>query len=240
MPPDRPAASGESTLTPRLGDAVRVGFSGFIDEITTFLVANLAWAVLAGGVLYALGRWPIALLLAPLIAPLTSGLAHVATEVARGRVVLPRTYLDGLRHRFWAKLGLGALQAVVLLVAVADLVLAPAIGGLPAVASMILAVYVAIASTAYGLVFWTLISDREISRLPVRQVGRLALAVVLRRPGPVAFLFAFAVLSVAVMSTLVVPVLFMPSIALLVIAAYVIPAAEEIRARGSWPRDRGC
>lgn len=237
MPPDRPAESGESTLAPRLGDAVRVGFSGFIEEITTFLVANLVWALLAGGVLYAIGRWPLALLLAPLLAPLTSGLARVATEVAQGRVVSPRTYLAGLRDRFWAKLGLGAVQAIVLLIAIADLVLAPGIGGLPAVASMILAVYVAIASTAYGLVFWTLISSRETSRLPVRQIGRLALAVVLRRPGQVAFLFGFAVLAVAVMSTLVVPVLFLPSIALLVVAAYVIPAAEEIRARGSSPRD---
>ena len=237
MPPGEPAP-GASSTAPRLGDAVRVGFTGFVEEITIFLLANVAWAVLVGGVVYAVGRSPVGLLLTPLVAPLTSGLARIAAEVSRQRVVSIRTLLDGVRDRFWTKMGLGAVHVLVLLLAFVDLLLAPSIGGLAAVASMILAIYVAIASTAYGLVFWTVISDRDLAGLPVRQAARLALAVVLRRPGAVAFLFAFGVLSVAVMSTLVVPVLFLPSIVLITVAAYVIPAAEEIRRRGSPPRDR--
>jgi len=213
-----------------LGEAVRVGVSGFVSEIATFLLANGLWALLAGGIAYAALRLPVALLLAPLLAPLTCGLARVATETARDRVVSPRTFVAGVVERFWTKLGLGAVQALILVVALADILLAPAIGGLPAIASTVLAVYVAISSLAYGLVFWTLLADRDLRGLPVRQVARLALAVVLRRPAPVAFLFVYAVLAAGVAVPFVVAVLFLPSVVLLTVAAYVIPASEEIRA----------
>lgn len=212
-----------------LGDAIRIGVAGFIEEITTFLIANVAWAILAGGIAYASIRWPVALLLAPLAAPLTTGLSRVAVETARGRVVSLRTFGAGVRDRFWTKVGLGAVQAIVLLVAIADLLLAPTIGGLPALVSMILAIYVAISSVAYGLIFWTLLADRDLGAMPVRQVARLALALILRKPGQIAYLFAFAMLAAGVMAALVAPVLFLPSIVLLTIAAYVVPAAEEIR-----------
>lgn len=208
---------------------MRIGVTGFIEEITTFLVANVAWAVMAGAIVYASARWPIALLLVPLAAPMTTGLSRVAAETARERVVSLRTFGDGVRERFWIKVGLGAVQGIVLLIAIADLVFAPAIGGLPAFASMVLAIYVAISSVAYGLVFWTLLADRDLGAMPVREIARLALAVVLRKPGPTAFLFVFAVLATGVMAALVAPVLFLPGIVLLTVAAYVLPAAEEIR-----------
>ena len=212
-----------------LGDAIRLGVSGFIQEIVTFLVANGVWALLVGLVTYAMLRAPIALLLAPLIAPLSCGLARVATETARDRVVSPRTFLAGITERFWTKLGAGVLQVTILVVAIADLLVAPSIGGLPAVASLVLAVYVLVSSLVYGLVFWTLLSDAELRSMPALQVGRLALAVVLRHPGPVAFLALFAALAASVAVPLIPAVLFLPSIVLLTVAAYVLPAAEEIR-----------
>lgn len=226
-------AEADSDLRSRatLGDAIRLGVSGFIEEIVTFLMSNAVWALLVGLLTYAILRSPAALLLAPLIAPLSCGLARVATETARDRVVSPRTFITGVTDRFWAKLGAGAIQVLVLLIALADLLLAPAIGGLPAVASLVLAVYVAVSSLAYGLVFWTLISDPELRKMPVRQIARLALAVVLRHPGQVAFLFVFAVLAASVAVPLIPAVLFLPSIVLLTVAAYVLPAAEEIRGR---------
>jgi len=227
------AADGEEGARPAagLGDAVRIGIRGFIEEITTFLTANVAWALLAGGIVYASAHWPVALLLAPLAVPLTSGLSRVAAETARGRFVSLTTFAAGVRDRFWTKVGLGAVHLLVLLIATVDLVLAPTIGGLPALVSMMLAIYVAISSVAYGLVFWTLLADRELGAMPVRQVARLALAVLLRKPGQVAFLLVFVVLAVGVMATLAAPVLFLPSIVLLTLAAYVVPAAEEIRSR---------
>lgn len=225
--PEQEARSGA-----RLGDAVRIGISGFIEEITFFLVANVAWAVLVGSIVYASGRWPIALLLAPLAAPLTAGLSRVAVETSRQRVVSLRTFGAGVRDRFWTKLGLGALQAILLLIAIANLFLAPTIGGLPAFVSMVLSIYVAISSVAYGLVFWTLLADPDLAAMPVRQIARLALAVILRKPGQVAFLLVYAILAAGVMASLVVPVLFLPSIVLLTVAAYVVPAAEDIRGLG--------
>jgi hypothetical protein len=226
---ERPIRDADPPSRARLGDAIRVGVVGFIEELVTFLAANVAWAVLVGAVVYASLRWPLALLLAPLAAPLTSGIARVAAEVARDRVVSLPTFVAGVRERFWTKLALGAVQIVVLVIALADLLLAPAIGGLPAIASMVLAFYVGLSSIAYGLVFWTLLNDPELRTMAARQIARLALAVVLRRPGPVAFFLAYTVLAIGVMSTLVVPILFLPSIVLLTVAAYVLPAAEEIR-----------
>ena len=213
----------------RLGEAVRIGVGSFVEEVTTFLVANVAWAVAAGSVVYAVTRSPIALVLLPLIAPLTTGLARVATEAARQRVVSPRTFVAGVRDRFWTKVGLGALQAGVIGIALLDVLLAPAIGGLPALMSIVLAIYIAISSVVFGMVFWTLLADATLGAMPVRQLARLALAVILRKPLPVLFLLVYTLLAVGIMTTLVAPVLFLPSIILLTIAAYVIPAAEEIR-----------
>lgn len=220
------------TSGPRLADAVRIGVTGFIEEIIAFLVANVAWAVLVGGVVYAIYRWPAALLLAPVAAPLTCGLARVAVETARGRVVSMRTFVAGIRDRFWTKLGLGAVQVLLVTVAILNLFVAPTIGGLSALVSMILSVYVVISTVAYGLVFWTMLSDAQLDSMPARRIGRLALAVVLRRPLQVGFLLAFAVLAMGLMAALVAPVMFLPSIVLLTVAAYVVPAGEEIRGTG--------
>lgn len=213
----------------RLGDAVRIGVTGVIEDVAIFLLANVAWAIATAGIVYAVMQSPIALALVPLIAPLTTGFGRVAAEAARQRVVTPSTLVAGVRDRFWTKIGLGTVQALVIAIALLDLLLAPAIGGLPAFMSIVLAVNIAISSVIYGMVFWTLLSDATLGSLPVRQVARLALAVIVRRPGQVLFLLAFALLAIGIMTTLVAPVLFLPGIVLLTIAAYVLPAAEEIR-----------
>lgn len=214
---------------PSLADAIRISLVGFYEEISNLLIGNVAWALLTGGVIYAIGRWPIALLLIPFIGPLTCGLARMATGVARERVVKLGDFIAGVRERFVAKLGLAALQALVLGIALADLLVAPAIGGIMAAVSMVLALYVAASTIAYGLVFWTLLADPEHGALEVPQIGRLALAVVLSRPAQVGVLLVLAVLGIGVMASLVVPILFLPSILLIAIAGYVVPAADRIR-----------
>ncbi len=226
----RDEAGAEPPPQPSLPVALRTGGMKLFEEIFPVLVTNLAWAMLAGALVYVAGLVPLALLLLPLIAPLTTGLARVAVLAARDRVVPLRAFVDGVTDRFWLKLGLGALQAVVLLVALMNVVVAPSMGGLFGAISMVLSVYVAAATFGYGLVFWTLLSDPDRATMPVRRVGRLAMAVVLTRPLPVAFLLILAALAIGVMASLIVPLLFLPSFVLITVAAYVLPAADLLQA----------
>jgi hypothetical protein len=218
-----------------LAGALRTGASKLFEEIFPVLVTNLGWAMLAGALVYVAGLVPLALLLLPLIAPLTTGLARVAVLAARDRVVPLHAFVEGVTSRFWLKLGLGALQAVVLLVALMNVVVAPALGGLFGAISMVLSVYVAAASFGYGLVFWTLLSDPDRAEMPVRRIGRLSMAVVLTRPLPVAFLLVLAALAIGVMASLIVPLLFLPSFVLITVAAYVLPSADLIQAAARAP-----
>lgn len=231
----RPAVVREDAGTqpgpqPSLAGALRTGGAKLFEEIFAVLVTNLAWALLAGGVVYLSGLVPAALVLLPLIAPLTTGLARISVLAARDRVVPLHAFLDGVRDRFWVKLGLGALQTVVLLVALVNVVVAPSLGGLFGAISTVVSVYVAAATFGYGLVFWTLLSDPDRAAMAVRSLGRLSMAVVLARPLAVAFLLLLAALAIGVMASLIVPLLFLPSFMLITIAAYVLPAADLAQA----------
>jgi hypothetical protein len=212
-----------------LAGALRTGASKLFEEIFPVLVTNLGWAMLAGALVYVAGLVPLALLLLPLIEPLTTGLARIAALAARDRVVPLRAFVDGMTERFWVKLGLGAIQAAILLVALMNVVVAPSLGGLFGAISMVLSVYVAAATFAYGLVFWTLLSDPDRRGMAIRQIARLAMAVVLTRPLQVGFLLLLAGLSIGVMASLIVPLLFLPSFVLITIAAYVLPAADLVQ-----------
>lgn len=226
----REDAGAQPAPQPSLAGALRTGGAKLFEEIFAVLVTNLAWAMLAGAVVYLTGLAPVALVLLPLIAPLTTGLARISVLAARDRVVPLRAFLDGVRDRFWIKLGLGALQTVVLLTALVNVVVAPSLGGLFGAISMVLSVYVAAATFGYGLVFWTLLSDPDRATMAVRSLGRLSMAVVLARPLAVAFLLLLTALAIGVMASLIVPLLFLPSFVLITIAAYVLPAADLAQA----------
>jgi hypothetical protein len=221
--PDEPPAAS-------LAGALRTGVLKLFEEIAPLLVANVAWAMLCGAIVYVIGLAPIGLVLLPLVAPLTSGLTRPSVLAARDRVVPMGSFVEGVRHRLGAQLGLGALFGLVLLVSVVNLLLAPSLGGFVGLVSMILSLYVAASTVAYGLVFWTLLADPQRADMPVRRVGRLALAIVLTKPLQVLFLLILTVLCIGVMATFVVPVLFLPAFILLTVAGYVVPAADRIQA----------
>lgn len=214
--------------TPSLASAIRFSISGIIESVHAFLAWNLAAVVAVAVILLLLPASDLAVLLVPLLAPVLCGLIRLAAASQRGDHVSLQTALPGIRHRTWTKVGLAALQCVVLLLATLNLVLAPAIGGLVGALSAVTSVYLGAAILAYALVGWTLICDPRRQAEPVRILARVALVVLLRRPLQILFLLLVSALGTIIVYNLVVLGLFLPSMVFLLIAGYVVPAADEI------------
>lgn len=213
---------------PSLTVAIRFSLSGLVESLHAFLAWNLALVAAAVVVVALLPLSLLALLLVPFLAPLACGLVRLASAARRGDHVALRTALPGLRERFWTKVGLAAVQVLLLLLAILNLLAAPAIGGLLAALSMATSVYLAATILAYATVGWTLLCDPRRASLPLGQLARLAIVVVLRRPLAILFILLVAGLSVVVVYNLLVPSLFLPSMVLLLAAGYVLPAADQI------------
>ena len=215
---------------PSLAGAIRFSVLGLIDSLHAFLAWNFVLVIATVAALYLLVASNLALLVAPFLAPLACGLARLATVASRGGQVTLRTALPGIRHRFWAKVGLAAAQCLILFLAVLNLLVSPAIGGLFAALSMATSVYLGGAVVAYGIVGWTLLCDPSRESLPLANLARLALVIVLRHPLAAFFLLVVAGLATVVVYNLVVPSLFLPAMVLLLTARYVLPAADELAA----------
>lgn len=219
MPDDRPS----------LAAAIRLSVTGLIESLHAFLAWNLLLVIAAATAVFLVAVTPLALLLVPLLSPLACGLVRLATVASRGDHVALRTAVPGIRRRFGAKVGLAAGQTVLLLLAVLNLLLAPAIGGIVGALSAATSAYLAAFVLAYALVGWTLLCDPRREDRPVGELARLALVVVMRRPLQVLFLLLVLALTAVVVWNLVVPSLFLPSMVVLLTAGYVLPAADEIR-----------
>jgi hypothetical protein len=126
------------------------------------------------------------------------------------------------------KLLIAAVQLLVLALGVANVTLAPQIGGLLGVLSSLVAGYAVIVSSVYALALWPIVCDpsREL-RLPDQL--RLALAVVTLRPWQMGVLAVIVVLSVIVSAQLILPAIFLPGLVLIVVAGYVVPVADRLR-----------
>lgn len=211
---------------PSLTAAIRFSVSGLIEWVHAFVLWNLALVVAVAVVLTLLLLTNLALLLVPLLAPLVCGLLRLATVAHRDEVVTLRTAVPGIRHRWRAKVGLAAAQSLILLLAALNVMLAPAIGGPFAALSVGTSVYLALAVAGYAMVGWTLLCDPRRESQPIRQLARLALVVLVRRPLAILFFLVVTALAVVIVSNLVVPALFLPSMILLLVARYVLPAAD--------------
>lgn len=215
---------------PSLAAAIRFSVTGLIESLHAFLAWNLVLVLATTVVVYALTLSNLALLLVPFLAPLACGLGRLATVASRGDHVALRTALPGIRHRFWTKVGLGAAQALLLLLAILNLFVAPAMGGLFAALSMATSVYLAGTAVAFGLIGWTLVCDPARESVPLSRLARLSLVVLLRHPLAALFLLVVAALTAVAVYQLVVPSLFLPAMVVLLTARYVIPAADELPA----------
>lgn len=213
---------------PSLAAAIRLSVTGLIESLHAFLAWNLVLVVAAAVNVFLLTLSSLALLLVPFLAPLVCGVVRLATVASRGDHVALRTAMPGIRHRLWTKVGLAAVQCVLLLLTTLNLLVAPAIGGLLAGLSMATSVYVAATLFAYAAVGWTLLCDPRRESLPLGELARLSLSIVLRHPLQVIFMLVVIALATVVVYNLVAPSLFLPSMVLLLVAGYVIPAADRL------------
>lgn len=222
--------AGESEPPPpSLGRAIRRALPAYLDEIVLFLLVNLAWLLLA--VLFA-AAWTaiplLALVLLPMLALPMAVLMRLAVATARDLSPGWPMVLAELPRQAGRKLLLAAIQLLVLALGMANVTLAPQIGGLLGVLSALAAGYAVVVSSVYALALWPIVCDpsRDL-RLPDQL--RLAFAVVALRPWQMGVLAIIVVLSVLVSAQLVVPAVFLPGLVLIVVAGYVVPVADRLR-----------
>ena len=171
---------------------------------------------------------PLVLVLAPLLALPTAALMRLAVVAARGASPSWRIVREELGRLALRKVGLAAVQLMVLLVSLVNVSLAPRIGGIPGILSTIVAGYALVASSVYATALWPIVCDPR-REGPLREQLRLALAVMLLRPVQIAVLTVITVLAVLVSVQLVAPAVFLPLLVMLAIAGYVVDVADRLR-----------
>lgn len=223
----------QQSLAPAsLSSAFRTGFAVYFESFGRFLAAGVAWALVLGVLLYLL-RASIFIVLTPLLAPVTCGLGALAAAAMRGRPVTVAAARAGVAERFWTKVALGAAQIAVLIVTVANISVAPSLGGLLGSASAVLSVYLAASVTAYGLATWPLLCDPARAAQRTRPLLTLGLAVLVRRLAQWALLLVVVVAGGYLTVLYLAPVLFLPALAIAIVTAYALSAADEIDQPGS-------
>ena len=189
---------------------------------------NVALVVVALLVVAAAAVVPLLVVLVPLLALPAGVLTRLAVEAARDAA--PHRGILGaeLGRLAWRKIGLAAVQLLVLGLGVLNVSLAPAIGGPAGLVAGVVAAYALVATSVYAVALWPIVCDPR-REGPLAQQLRLALAVTLLRPLQLAVLALLAVLAGIVSAQLVAPALFLPSLVVLAAAAYVVDAADRLR-----------
>ena len=167
-------------------------------------------------------------LLAPLLALPAAVLMRLAVCAARDDAPSWRLVRAELGRLAGRKVGLAAVQLLVLGLGLLNLSLGPSMGGIAGVAVTIVAGYALLAVGIYAVPLWSIVCDPQ-REGPLRDQLRLALAVVLLRPIQVAVLAVITVLAVLASIQLVVPASFLPSLVMLAGAAYVVDVADRLR-----------
>jgi hypothetical protein len=214
---------------PTLARAIRGAFSAYLDEIVLFLLVNAAWFAIVVVCTIAWTLIPLLLLiLAPLLALPTAVLMRLAVAAAHERTPRWSIATSELGRLWGRKLLLAAVQLLVLALGLANVTLAPQIGGLLGVLSGLAAGYAVVASSVYAVAVWPIVCDPE-REAPLADQLRLAFGVIALRPLQVGVLTVIVVLCVVVAIQLVVPAIFLPGLVLIVVAGYVVPVAERLR-----------
>jgi hypothetical protein len=226
---DPATAGGERARAPSLAGAMRRALRAYVDEALAFALANLAWVVLIGVAALLAAIVPLSLVLvAPLLALPTAVLLRLAVATVRDEVPSLRMVRDELGRHAGRKLAIGGVQLVVLMIGVANVVVADAVRSLPTILAGFVSGYALVAMTVIALALWPVVCDPRRDASLGDQL-RLALAIVAVRPLQLAVLGLIAALGVVVSVQLVVPAFFLPSLVVLALAAYVVPIADRIR-----------
>ncbi len=216
---------------PGAGHVLREALVDFYFHSGRFVAANAAWAtcvvaILALGLLAA----PAALLLLPLGAIPAVGISRMAGAVVRGgEFVDARQFRVGMRHRGLAALAAAVALSIATVVLAGNLAIGVAAGGAMGWAFAVLAAWGLLAAWAWAFAFWPLLGDPLRLDVPASRLARLAIAVVLVRPGRMAAGVALVVLLLAASTVLVVVRLATGvAYASLVAAQWTLPLADLV------------
>lgn len=223
--------SPEPEAPPRrvsLAGALRFAFGAYLDSIVVLFPVNVVWAVVVAAFALLRVGLPVAIVLAPLLAVPTSALMRLAVAAARDGVPSWSMARDELGRLVGRKVGLAAVQLLVTVIALVNVLVGSGVGGLPGILSAIVAGYALVVVTVYAHALWPIVCDPQ-REAPLGQQLRLAVAVVMLRPLTLGVLSLITVLAVLVSLQLLVPAIFLPSLVLLATAAYVVPFVDGLR-----------
>ena len=218
---------------PGLGRALIAAVRQFVDEVLLFTVFGVGLVALAFGFLLIVVGVPILIIAAPAFCLPLGALMRLAIASSRDRVISWRMAGAELGRLPGRKLALATVQLLVLGLGVANLALAPALGGLVGIGSAAVAGYAVVVSSVYAVALWPIVCDPDRER-PLPDQLRLALAIMLLRPIQLfvlALIAGLAVAASAISLQLVIPAIVLPALVLLAVANYVTPVADSVRIR---------
>jgi len=230
---DGDATTAERRSPPNIGRAVRDAASDFYFNSWRVVPANVVFGALLALLLLGAVRWPPLLLAVGILAIPLAGLHRMAALACRGRAVSFGDFIGSMRELAGPALGLGSISAVLAVVFSVNLVTGGNLGGPLGWILSVLSLY-GLAVLAMGSVAaWPIVADVE-GPAGLRARLRLALYVILVRPGPMLALTLLLATFLAVSTALVAPLLSV-SVAFysLVATRYVLPLADRVRQRES-------
>ena len=229
----------ETSPLPSIWSSARAAFLSQTDAFGSFTIANAAWLLVTAVAGVAGLVYQPAYVAVVLLVPVTCGLARMAGHAARGDSSKIRHWRDGIRHRFWLHLMLGACQT--LLLALAAFNIGVGLGGqsLLFASVAVVSAYVALATGVVATAAWPLLLDPQRLAMAPSTALRLGLAVVRTHPIRLtAITLVEAALIFASVETLVLAI-FLPSYGILVAAHAVLPIADRLESRRrAAPTDR--
>lgn len=217
---------------PSVRQAIRLAASDFYFNSLRFVPANVAWALVVVGALFAASLWAPAVALLVLASMPLAGMHRLAALLVRGQPVSLSDFLDGVRRFGIRAVAVGAAAAVIGLVLVTNLLTgfggdgplawfvgATALWGLVALAMALVAV-------------WPVLVDPDREGAPLRRQIQLAGLVVIGQPVRLlALTLLIAVVIVASTALLGAIVLFGIAYSSLLATHWVLPAVDTLEAR---------
>ena len=209
--------------------SVRAAISSLTDAMGRFVLINVMWMAAAALAVTAGTTFRPAYVLGLAIVPISCGMMRMAAHAVRKNFPSFGHFREGFAHRFWAHLGIGAAEAVLLSVSIVNL--GVGMGGESLLFALIAVVagYVALATVAFAIASWPLLLDPKRRAMPVPAVLRLGVAVVLKRPIRLVLIALIEVGLLAIVSQIVILGIFLPSFCALIAAYFVLPIADTLR-----------
>lgn len=212
--------------------SLRAAVSSTTDAYGRFAVLNLVW-LLVVGLTFAGGQILLpGYLVGILLIPASCGLVRTTAHVARKDFPQYRHFLEGMRHHFAAHMGLGVAQGLLVAIALVNLGVGMGSASLLSALIAVVAAYVALATLIFSVAAWPLLLDPNREGMAVPTVLRLALAVAFKRPVSLLLIGLIELLLFAAVAEVVLLGLILPSFGALLAAHFVLPVADDLRARG--------